>query len=190
MKIDRHLNLVIPIERDGGPLYVHSVPLALPVFQRYALVISRTFSLIYQQGLNFVAGPRVAAMLLQQVAESLGQWDGPEGVENGLLGEIRRTSQLIAPTESGWRGIPLQAAMARGMLDEEELSEVEGLITFFTVASAMHRGIEKKLALDGMAAIWEVLLSPLTSTAYSASLPTLTPAASSGVTAAPSSIPS
>ena len=181
MRIDRKLNLVIPVEReDEGPAYVHAVPLRPEVFQRYALVIAKTFSAIYQQGLNFIAGPRVAAILLRQIAEELGVWEGPEGVENGLMAEIRRTSNIIAPTAEGWQPVPLQDALRQELLSEEELSEVEGLITFFTVASSMHRGAEKRITLEGMCRIWEAQLLSSSCTEFAASLPTLTPVASTG----------
>lgn len=189
MKIDRKLNLVIPIERedDLGPLYVHAMPLSLPAFQRHALVIAKTFSAIYTQGLSFVAGPRVAAMLLKEIAEDLGRWDGEDGVEMGLIFEMRRTAHLICPTPDGWQRLVLDDAVRRGLLDEEELSEIEGILIFFMVASAMHRGQEQTIALTGMARIWNAQLSSLGCTAFLNSLPTSTPADSSGerVTALP-----
>ena len=68
MEINRKLNLVVPIERESGEVYVHSMPIGRQVFERYFLVISKAFASIFQEGLNFYSGPRIAAMMIRQVA--------------------------------------------------------------------------------------------------------------------------
>ena len=62
MHINRKLNLVIPIERaDGSQIFTHSTPISAEVFDKYFLVIAKTFSAIYSEGLGPLGGPRVAA---------------------------------------------------------------------------------------------------------------------------------
>jgi hypothetical protein len=191
MRIDRKLNLVVPVERDGEkPIYVYSAPIGQDVFDAYFLPISKTFSAIYAEGLNVMAGPRVAAMLLKQISKDLNIWEGDDGVEIGLMGEIRRLCTVAAPTPTGWDRIPLEVAVSRGLLDAQDVSEVEGAITFFIVASAMHKRSDLKGILGGMARLWGAQLSSSSFTEFVSSLPTSTPADSSGETATPSSTPS
>lgn len=191
MRIERNLNLVIPVEREGGTIYVHSTPLSRDVFERYYLVISKTFTRLYGEGLGFTAGPRVAALMLKEVAVSLGQWEGPEGVELGLVSEWRRLSTVITPEESkGWTSYPLQTAVDRKLLDGDELSEVENCLAFFIVASAMHKRKELPAILAAVGHLWGALVTLLNSTAYMSSLQTSTEDASSGETATASSIAS
>jgi hypothetical protein len=191
MKIDRKLNLVVPVERaPGETVYVHAMPLGREVFERYFLVISKAFAAIYNEGLGFVAGPRVAAMLIRRVAEDLNVWDGPEGVEAGLVAEMRRLSNVLAPSPKGWTQIPLQQAIDQGFIDEADASEVENAIAFFTVASAMHRRAELKDVLEGASKLWGAHVSSLNCTEYTASLPTSTEGETTGARVIQSPIPS
>jgi hypothetical protein len=190
MKIDKNLNLVFPIERDAGKVYVHTVPLSLEMFERHALVIAKTFTLIYQQGLQAVAGPRVASILLKQQAKVLGVWEGDEGVEKSLLGEIRRSSNVIMHDhKTGWTAYPLETAAGLGYIDERDLSEAEGTAAFFICASAMHRRNVLPLILAAMNGWWESQTTSLTCTEWTASLQTSTVEESFGKMAG-SSVPS
>jgi hypothetical protein len=191
MKIDRKLNLVVPVERaPGETVYVHSMPLGREVFERYFLVISKAFAAIYNEGLGFVAGPRVAAMLVRRVAEDMKVWEGPEGVQAGLVAEWRRLSNVLAPTAKGWDTIPLDQAIAQAFLDEDDASEVENAIAFFCLASAMHKRMELRAVLDGASKLWGAHVTSLNSTEYPASLPTSTAAENTGAKAIASPIPS
>jgi len=100
MKLDKALNLVIPIDQDEGRIYVHSTPISLEVFEKYFLAISKTFAAIYSEGLNVLAGPRVAALMLRRVSDDL-------GLDTGLIDEIRRLSNVIV---SG-KAVPLEVAL-------------------------------------------------------------------------------
>jgi hypothetical protein len=178
VKIDRRLNLVIPIEREDEPtIYVHSMPLSREVFERYFLVISKAFSAIYAEGLSIIAGPRIAAMLIRKIAEDAGVLDD---VTQGLLMEIKRLTNVMALTPEGWTMTPLQNAEDRGLLDEDEVSEVEGVICFFMLASAMHKKAELRGILEKAASLWGAELSSLSAMEHVKSLPTLTPAAVHG----------
>ena len=132
MKIDKRLNLVTEVQTDEGTVFVHSMPISSEVFEKYFLVISKTFAAIIGEGLSFVSGPRVAALMLKKIATDLGVWDGKDGVNNGLMAEIRRLSNVVMPTENGWKTYPLQDVIDKGMLDESDIAEVEGLIAFLS----------------------------------------------------------
>lgn len=189
MKISRKLNLVIEVEQDdGATLHVHSTPLARETFERYFKVIAKTFAKINGGGMGIVAGPRVCFLLLKETAIELGSWDGPEGVEAGLIAEMRRLSNVIVKTaDRGWIALPLQHALDSGMISDDDAAEVEGRVAFFICASAMHLRNELLPILTAMAGLWQAQVTSLDSTAFAASLPTSTETASSGETVAGSS---
>lgn len=176
MRIDKKLNLVVPIEReDGSILYVHSTPLRHEVFEKYCLIIGQTFSAIYTGGLNISSGPRLAAMLLKQIAVAGELWDGDEGVERGLVAEIIRVSNVLVLTaDRGWATVPMYDAIKQELLSEDELSEAQGAITFFIVASAMHTRQQLGSVLSSFTRLWSLLTTPLTVTEYASSLKTST----------------
>jgi len=185
MKIDRNLKLVMPIERG----WVHSMPISRHVFEKYFLPISKAFTRIYAAGLGSMTGPRVAAMMLRKVAEEDGVWEGQDGVENGLMNEIRRLSNVVMTGEKGWETIPYYDALRQKLLDEDEVSEVENALVFFTLASAMHRKNELAAILTSATRFWGGATSSLTLMAFVESLPTSTPEENTGEKATLSSIP-
>jgi hypothetical protein len=174
MKIDKSLNLVCPVESDDGVYYVHSTPIGREVFERYFLVISKTFNALFSEGLQQIAGPRVAALLLKQIAMEIGAWDGETGVANGLMAEIRRLSNVAVPSPAGWVTVPLYDALSKGYLDQRDVDEAEGAIVFFTCISLMCKRKEADFFVRGMCELWSTLTTSLSTTAYAASLPTST----------------
>jgi len=190
MKIDRKLNLVLPIEREDEVLYVHAMPISQDVFETYFLPISKTFTAIYSEGLSVIAGPRVAALMLKQVSQAIGVWDGPGGVQGGLMAEIRRLSNLVRPTDKGWETLPLYDAISREILSQDEISEVEGAVTFFSVVSAMHTRSDLKGILAGLERCWDASPTSSNATEFASSLKTSMPDDVSGETVTLSSIPS
>ncbi|TKI02741.1 hypothetical protein [Martelella alba] len=191
MKIDRALNLVIPItDGEGKPVYVHSMPIGREVYERYFLTLSKTFAGIYAEGLNVLSGPKVASLMLKQTAMKIGDWDGDEGVGNGLMGEIHRLTNVIAPTKSGWKSVPLEAALAQKLISDDDYYDIEGQIVFFICVSAVHRKTLILPTLESMSSLWDVQITSSNCTEFASSLPTLTPAANTGETETLSVIPS
>lgn len=189
MRIDKALNLVVPVETEAGTAYIHSVPLSREVFERYFLVISKTFAELYAQGLNFLAGPRVAALLLKKVAQELDVWEGEGGVQNGLMAEIRRLSNVMVPTDAGWQAVMLDDAVRRGALTAEDMQEAEGVLVFFICISAMHKRAEVGQFLTGMCELWGTQICSSSFTEYRDSLQTSTATEISSETVKPSSLP-
>jgi len=185
-KIDARLNLVVPVERETGPLYVYALPLSRAAFDANFLLISKTFAALYQEGLSFVAGGRVGGLMLRQVARDMKQ---PEAAD-ALLSELRRTASAVLLVDGKWTPIPLEDALNKGVLDPEDAAEVEGAMTFFMVASAMHKRSQLASILEGMAGLWgaQITSSPLSD--LIASLPASTPPGHGGRKATQSSIPS
>lgn len=189
MRIDKRLNFIVPIEREDGPtVYVHAMPLPREAFERYAVILAQTFSAIHNKGIGLISAPRVAAVLLKELAIKDGSWEGPEGVEAGLIQEIRRLSNAIIKTDAGWKPVPIGDALKRGALSPEEAAEVDGLVTFFIVISAMQRRDEVDAILNYAANAWGALTSFSNCTDFAVSLTTSTAGAGSKP-AGPSSKP-
>lgn len=189
MRIDERLNLIIPIDYANGTAYAHAMPISREVFETHFFILSKTFAAIYAEGLNHIAGPRVAALLLKRIAIAAKIWDGPGGVEQSLMAEIRRLTSVILPSTSGWETVPYHEVVERGLISADDISEVENALTFFIVASAMHRRKELLTILSGAARIWDAQISSLSITAFAASLPTSKEIANTGETEPASFIP-
>jgi hypothetical protein len=178
--INKKLNLVIPVEVGGKEAFVHATPISMDTFERYYLPLSKTFARIHTQGLSWVQGPRVAALMLEEVAREDGSWDGPEGVRLGLVAEIMRLSNVLILNEKGWQLVPLQQAIDSDLLDREDASGVRNAVTFFTVASWGYPKKDFPGVMAQAARIWGGRIESLDSTALAASLKTSTEVVSSG----------
>ena len=191
MRIDRKLNLVVPVDGSAGRFYLHSMPISQVVFEQYFMSISQAFSAIYGAGLNVVSGPRVAAMMLRRVAMRDGTWDGQEGVENGLIREIRRLTNVAMPAPGGgWRMLPYQELVDSKGIDDEDAATAENLIVFFILVSAMQLPAMRVNTLTAMGDLWVTSTTSSNITEFINSLPTSTPGGSSGAMTAGSSVPS
>lgn len=186
MKINRALNLVIPI--DGGG-YVHATPISREVFEQYFLVISKTFANIFSQGLGAIAGPRVAYLMLKKTAEDMGVWSGNNGVANGLINEIVRLSNVVYPDENGWKTLPLHTAVMKEVIDEDTFREIEGELVFFTCVSMMNKRNQVEPIMETVNGLWGSQTSSLNFTEFQNSLMTLTEEGSSGEMETISSVP-
>lgn len=199
MKIDKKLNLVIPLERDTGTIYVFSTPITREVFEAHYKVISKTFTQLWAGGLGLHGGPRVAALELRSVAQSTprvdgegSMWDGPEGVEATLMNEIRRLTNVLLPAEDGrgYTNIPYDTAVNQKLLTDEEMQEVEGAATFFIVNWAMHRRVVAIGILTSAAVMWGQRVTSLPLSEYRSTLTVSTPPEPTGGSPQLSSVPS
>src|SRR6516165_748831 len=152
IKLNRKLNLVLTVETGDGPVHVHSTPISREVFEDNFLPISRAFTAVYTNGLGPVTGPRVAALLLKQEAQGLGVW---ERTQQSLMAEIYRLTNVISPGDSGWESMPFDVAKKRGVLNEDQASEVENCIVYFTCASSIHLRAELAMAMEGLSTLWD-----------------------------------
>ena len=184
MEINRRLNLVVPITREKDKIYVHSSPISLDVFKANFKVIGRTFETLNTL-FGPTSGPRVAAMTLDSVATDLGL----EAETQSLKNEMRRLSNVIVPTNAGWETIPLQDALDKKLINDEDASEVENAIVFFTVLSWMPRKEVRQELMEIPVKILGARLESSTCTEYANSLKTSSDAGSSGEMVAASSLP-
>lgn len=133
-KIDRKLNLVIPLPR--GPqslgLYVHSTPIDTRVFDQFWELVGRTMNSLMTGGFGFFA-PQYAARVLRKHAKELKE---EARVEQGLIAEIRRLTNVFTLVDKkGWALIPLDEALTTALISRDEFDEVENALVFFTCAS-------------------------------------------------------
>lgn len=203
MKVDRNCNLVMSLAREeGGKIHVHAAPLSRVAFDEYAILFGKTFATIHAQGLGQNFGPRYAANILKNVAESLmpyadnkEQLDRNKAVARQLydraMAEIHRLTNVIVPTDRGWDTMPFDDAVRRELLDEDDVSEVDNAIVFFTLAWRGYLKADRKEMTEGAAKLWGGSLTSSNVTEFVSSLPTSTAGANSGVSPAPgSSVPS
>jgi hypothetical protein len=175
-RLDKKLNLITKVELESGAdAWVHSEPISREVFEQHFMVLAKTFSGIYSDGLSIVGGPRIAALLLRHNAEEMGIWEknNGSGVKQSLMGEIVRLSNIVLPAESGYgfETIPLETAYIRNLMDREAKAELENTLVFFTLVSVMQKRMKTALTLEGLAALWETKTTLFNVTEWMRSLP-------------------
>ncbi len=190
MKIDRKLNLVIPLEReDGTSLWIYATPIRKEVFETYFLVLAKTFSALSRNGLDPRSGPTVAALMLKEIAlgtprDSETNWfEGDDGVggKTGLLAEIVRLSNcLVGTADNGWQTIPLQDALDKKLITDDEKSEVMNLLAFFTVSSLIAPKQDRPILIEGMVRIYRLEATSSAFTEWASSFKTRMLAESTG----------
>lgn len=173
MKIDRKLNFILEVERDEGKAFVYATPLHRLVFEKYFEVITETQNKMMEKGPEWLLrmGPLVAKLMLKKVAEEAGIWGGMEGVERGVLAEIRRTTSVLMPTDAGWDAVPLQHALDTKFFEPEDAEEVENAVVFFTVGCASMKRAQRDPFMEAASVLWGASVTSLPLTEYQSSLP-------------------
>lgn len=172
MKIDKKLNLVVPVESDEGNAYFHSTPIQRETFQRYHFVMCAAFTRLLNAGME-LTGAKVAAMTLEEVAKEMGKWDGAIGVEKGLMNEIERLTNVVALSDEGWGPMPVSDAIKRDLIDEDDWWEAKQRIVFFTLVCAMTRMAVRDDLLGIMNDSWQTQTTSSSCTEFIDSLPML-----------------
>ena len=191
MRIEKTLNLTQEFQTEKGSVYLHSMPISKEMWKSYFFILARTYAELLK--LLNGSGPPPACLMLQRVATQDGVWAGENGVEQALLPEIRRLSNVVMQAEGRWQTIPYDQALRQKLIDEDDADDMENVLVFFICVSAHLRGQRNKEKLDIMLGImksqWNAPTTLLDCTAFSASLPTSTPAVNIGAMAAVSSVP-
>lgn len=183
-KIDRRLNLVIPLldAKKQIRAYAHHSAVSSEVFRKYWKVAGQTMNALYTEGIGLFA-PRYAALMLREVAEKHDIWNGPEGVERGFVAELRRLTNVLVIGLKGWEMLPLHDALNMGSIDQDESDEIEGAIVFFTCGSHSHLKAQAD-QVSGALSLWNAQIESLNCTDFLSSLPISITTASTGVTVA------
>lgn len=182
MRLDKKLNLIIPIDRDDGTrVHIYHTPISRDVYTQYFRVLNMTGTQIYADDLSFFGGPESAFLMLKEISQNTTRpngsgswWDGENGVEKGLIEEIWRKTQVLNLGPSGWDLVPFDMAIARGpkgewqsdILSEDEASEVSGSLIFFTCSVFMRQNPVISRGLLAAAALLDWQLSSLSLTDY------------------------
>lgn len=188
MKINRNLNIAIPISSEKGNIYAHSAPISRSVFEENYLELGKVFSQCFESISNAhlaLSAPQLAYPALKSISKAAGTWDR---VQFSLLNEIIRLTNIIHPTENGYESLPMDVAVKRGILDEDTESEVLSSLVFFTAISRV-APMELKtsfLEMAGSLRNWELTSS--NSMEYMNSLKTLNPIVPTGKKAKTSSV--
>lgn len=190
MRINERLNLVVPLYRGEEDPYawVHSMPISREVFESHYRLLARTFSAIHAEGLGELAGPKIALLMLKDVAKGMN--NDPDSLTRPLLNEIRRLSNVLLKTDTAWEAMPLQEAINGKHLEEDDLWEVENILTFFMVVLHMYPRNLRQDFLDGACRMWAAQMLSSSYMEFQNSLPTSIVTGSAGVKAIPSSVPS
>lgn len=147
-RINRRLNLVIPIfdpddAQTKEPIaWAYHIAITQDVFRTYWKVIAQTMQSLLTGGVGLY-GPRYACYQMKDIAVADRTWEDRKvgddtivGVKNGLYNElIRRTQIALASKNGGWEQMLLSDVKSGRLLSEDQIDEVEGAVTFFTVGS-------------------------------------------------------
>lgn len=187
MKLNEKLHLVVPVYADADAAdpqhYVHSAPISREIFEANFLLLSKTFTAIHAEGLGEIGGPRVACLVMREVAKRMRDEERCQA----LMNEIRRLTNVLTRDGARWVMMPFQDAMDRKIIDGDDLSEVENAIVFFTVLTVMHPRRTLATYLNGAVSLWGAQTSPLDCSAFGASLPISTATDNTGATPIPAS---
>lgn len=181
--ISRRLNIVLPpVETEKGLLYIHSQPVGRSVFDACYRPMARAMSTLISDGIGPITGPSVAMLQLLSEADLMGDGDK---VRNLLMSEIRRLTNcaLVGGDKPGSDNqLPYAVACQQKLLDEDQQSEVENILVYFTLASWVRipAGLSSGMGLEGLQQLWNVQISSSTLTEYMRSLPTSTPDENTG----------
>lgn len=165
MKIDRKLNIVLPIETESkGRILVHSAPISRDVFEQFYLELGKVFSQCFDsvnQAHLALTAPQLAYPALKKMAMDAGTW---ETVKKGLINEIIRLTNVMVAGDKGWETLPLDIAIKREILDEDEESEVLSALTFFTaICRVAPKDLRTSfLEMAGSLRNWELVSSDCT----------------------------
>jgi hypothetical protein len=187
-KIDRNLNLVIPVDTDKGTFYVHVMPISREVFEQNFLFLGRVYGAMFDA--HGALGPRSASLFLKRIAAEMGV---TEEVNNSLLPEMQRLANVLvpaAPPRVGYEVLPWQQALEHKLFDDEDARGVENILVFFMLTWHMSRREELPMMLEMANGLGAQLSTSLTPTAFAASLKTSTEGAPTAPKGIRSSTPS
>jgi len=187
LQLTETLNLAVPMISDdhGTRIWAYHTPIPKEVFEANYRVLCATQAALASKGAHYQvgAGPRIASLALRDEglrdAEERGYLDsGGSAVDRhtqALLAEIKRLTLVLVPTNNGWENMPVNAAIAEHKIDEEDWSEAESLIVFFTCHYAMSKKASKEKTAKATASVIGASITSLLPMDFAASLPSSTP---------------
>jgi hypothetical protein len=172
--INKKLNLVIPIDIDDKTkIWFYSSPISREVFEANYLLLVKTLSNMYYNGVGPGMAPRIASLALRDIAKEM---DDKKDISIPFIQEIYRLTFvfMIDPSTHKWKPLPYLEVKSKHLVDEDTLMEVENALVYFTVASAIHLRSELPTLMVGLNQIWGAQTTSLNAMEYCNSLTTLT----------------
>jgi hypothetical protein len=179
-KIDKKLNIVLEVEQeDKSIIYVHSSPIARPVYEMHYMFLAEVVNELYTRLRNPLMAARVCHLTMKEISDSDSKYNK---VPETLFADVWRLTNVVLPSPEGWKPMPFYDVMQRQLLSDEDLEEVKSFILFFTAASWVH-GRKERTGLYQFLTASGVQTTSLPFMEFVRSLPTSTPAENSGETA-------
>lgn len=187
--INEALNLVLPARADekGVLIYAYHSPISREVFEANYRFLAATKAALASKGVIYMmdAGPRIASLTFKDEArrDALERGDvDAKGNPNedhmhAFLAEILRLTTILAPSANGYQTIPVDAAIAQNLLDEEEWMETESSIVFFTFNYWLSRKSTRSQLASATASVLKASVTSLSAMEFIASLQTSMPVA-------------
>jgi len=171
----------MPIQTENhGIIHVHSIPIKRAIFEQFYLELGKVYSQCFdnKNPEHFIlSAPQLAYPALKSIATKSGAWDE---VKAGLVNEIIRLTSVMICGDKGWETLPLDIAMKRELLDEDEEAEVLSSLVFFTVICKVAPKELRTSFMEMSASMRNWVLTSLDSMAYKNSLQTSTKEGVSG----------
>jgi hypothetical protein len=158
-------------------MYIHSMPVGRTVFEQCFRPMARAMTSIISEGIGPVTGPSVAKLILLDEAKALGE---EANVNNLLMSEIKRLTNVVLAGKN--EVLPYAVACQRGLLDEDQQSEVENVLIYFTLVSwiRLPDAMSSGMGMEGLKQLWRAQTTSSDATAFLASLLTSTPVENTG----------
>ncbi|MFM0503966.1 hypothetical protein [Paraburkholderia caffeinilytica] len=179
MQITDSLNLALPV---GDGMTAYHTPISRQVYEMHYSVINAVKAALSRKGIHYQmgSGPRIANLVLKDEGEKDAaereSFDAKGAVIDDrtpvLLAEIRRLTMLLAPGANGYELIPVDAAISQGKIDEEDWSELEAALVFFTCHAMTARKANRLNIAAATASVLSGSITALSPTAFAASLQT------------------
>lgn len=190
MEITKDLNLAFPIrwsekvDKDGNPVpsvWAFHTPISRAVFEANYRVIANTQIALAGKGR---IGFRIATLALKDAARADAREFGIDSDAGAaaLLAEIKRLTTVMAPSESGYRAVDIDRAIANDVIDEEDWEEAQSTLVFFTCAYAICPRAARESVAAALALVMRGSITSSSPSAFAASLaPSTTGETSSAV---------
>ncbi|MCO4880236.1 hypothetical protein [Paraburkholderia caribensis] len=173
-KLDRNLNFVLPLE-SGAIAYIR--PLKRFVFDANYLALAKVYSAIQEQDMMSTGGS-IAARMLRDLEKNQG-FDA-----QSVLIEIRRMTTVAVKGANGYETPMLEDALSQGLVDEDDVAEIENFMVFTTAASYLTGSKERAArVIQFTAGMRNVETTSLALTDYLSSSATLKTVGNSGAKA-------
>jgi hypothetical protein len=173
MQITDSLNLTIPF---GNGLTAYHTPVSRAIYEANYAVLHATLAAMGRKGAHYLraSGPSIAHLVLKDEGKRDAAERGEEDRTPALLGEIKRLTNILAPSGAGYDLLPVDTAISAGKVDEEDWEEVVASIVFFTCLVQTAKKSDRTMVAASVALIVDGSITSSAPMAFAASLQTST----------------